>query len=167
VRNVAVALLAVLGAALLSAAYLGPALKAAGYYGQLTAVRLPLVLVLFVTYLVLSVSMLLALRRALSIQSTPQRWLLFITISAAATLAYVFVPALPFLLLVLTCKYQPLCPEYANPIGWALLGLVGPAELPFAPAWRVFGAGVASYVLHSRNARSSNDVLHVGPSDRV
>ena len=156
-RNIAVVLLATFGAALLSAAYLTPALKAAGAYGQLTAVRLPIVLVLFSTYLILAAGTLVALRRALSIHSVSLRWFLFLAIGAAAALAFVFVPLLPFLALALTCKYQPLCPDHANPIGWSLLGLVWPAELPFAPAWLVFGAAVATYVLHGRNVRRTTD----------
>ena len=152
-RNIVVALIAAAGATLLSVAYLAPALKFAGPYKELAEVRLPVSLSLFLIYLAVCAGTLLGLRRVLRIQSPIRKWLAFLAICAAACLTCVLAPALPFLVLALICKYQPLCPEYANPIGWSLFGLVGPIELPFAPTWMVVGAGVAAYLLRERKLR--------------
>lgn len=132
----AIPLLAVFsGAGLLAFGYLAAALRHAGPYASLPEVRVPVSVGLFLAYAaVLAICGLLFVRAA-EVKSSAARWSLTALWAVGASLALFLAPALPYLLLAGICHTEALCPQAANPIGWALSGLAASRDKPFASSW--------------------------------
>jgi hypothetical protein len=130
-------LLAAFSAALLAAGYLNHALVAAGGYATRPDVRIPVAVILALIYSGPLAAMLFLRRKIPRLSANkfafPFAALLIVATGAALWLA----PLVPFFSLILLCQLQATCPNAANPISWAFLGLIGPRELPFSPFWIV------------------------------
>lgn len=125
----------VLGAFVLTVAFLPAALLRSGEYSAREDVRAVAAVGLLVSYLSAGALAAWALSNALLLGRLPIRVFAFVVgLLLTAALLYM-APMSVFLLLAGLCKFQPLCPEAANPMAWALSGTVYAHEKPFAAAW--------------------------------
>jgi hypothetical protein len=137
--------LASLGACVLSMSYFLIAIEYAGPFSSYRDVRLPVALLLPFAYFVAIYLGTLLLQRILARKTKAARLSLLLPWAVVASALVYLAPLLPFLLLTIACKTQALCPEAANPIAWALHGIVIDRGKPFASVWAVpaIGVGVA------------------------
>jgi hypothetical protein len=127
----------------LTAAYLPDGLRYAGPYAAQTEVRWFVALSLFGAYVVVLVLACFVLSVASRAGGPLKRSLLVAAWLLAFWVATIFAPGLPYLGLVLACKAPPLCPDAANPIVWALGGVVRSHNKPFSPVWVVLFLGAS------------------------
>ena len=146
-------LLAIVSATVLVAGYLEHALIPAGKYATLPTVRIPVAIALALTYSsVIGVALLLHGKvsgRSDRLFALPLLILLASLVGALIWLA----PLAPYLGVALLCQFQVTCPDAANPISWAFLGLIGPRELPFSPVWVVVATLLVSLLAKTISGR--------------
>ncbi len=140
----------VLGAIALTVAFQRAALQEAQQYSMRTDMQVATFFGLFLSYLAVAsaCTWLLSLASGIARRGVRVGALVAAAIIGAALLH--MAPLLAFLTLAGLCQVQFLCPDYANPMGWALSGAVWSPEKPFAAAW--LAPLLAAVVLYRRKS---------------
>ncbi len=120
---------------MLSFFFYEPALVETGKYSDRADVRFAVAAGLAASYLLAILGGVWLLSLASSVRRAVLRALLAsLALVATAVLLY-SAPLLALSALAAACKVQAICPDYANPMGWALSEITWSKEKPFAAAW--------------------------------
>jgi hypothetical protein len=114
----------VAGAGTLASSYFSESLRHTEPYAALAEVRWPVAVLLFTAYLIALTVACMLLVWAVRSGSVLKRSLLAGSWLLVFWVAAVFAPGIPYAGLALACVSPTLCPDAANPIAWALSGVV-------------------------------------------
>lgn len=157
------AVVATIGATVLTWAFHSASLVAAGPYKTMLVVQVGAAIGTYMAYLLV----LLAIGwLSFKVQGIQSRWLRGFTLAVVLLVSFLamwLAPGVSFLVLAAVCQVPVACPAAANPIGWAYLQLAPPRGTPFSTAWLALLAFLLPVLMHMRQKRSSNDAPQESP----